>query len=96
MKILNCLSSIILVALVFSSTVVLGSPGHQWQLQRLLYPDDRLLASERDRVFIYDGLYSYQVDDAMDNQFDRIDNMMFLRVKVIQDGVETLLDDDCD
>lgn len=66
-----------------------------WQLERLNSPTTQQLSSEKDRVFIYDGLYSHQIESALDKQFDRMENMMFVRVKVLQDGVEQILEDDC-
>jgi hypothetical protein len=35
-------------------------------------------------MVIYDGLTEPQVDKAMDQAFDRIEHMMFIRVKVPQ------------
>lgn len=67
-----------------------------WQLKRLNSPTEQQLRSERDKVFIYDGLYARQIDAALDDHFDRIDHMMFVRVKVVDKGEEIVLDDDCD
>ncbi|MFZ0468585.1 MAG: hypothetical protein WAL92_06665 [Thiogranum sp.] len=65
--------------------------------EMLLNPDPSLLKAEaRGRVIIYDGLDSQQVEKALDTQFDRIDNMMFIRTRYEQkdDMVEEY--DDCD
>ena len=63
----------------------------------LTNPDEHvLLAENRGRVTIYDGLDSRLVDSALDSQFDRIDSMMFVRTRVVlADGTEEI-DDDCD
>jgi hypothetical protein len=64
---------------------VLFSP-HQSQLR----------AEARGRVMIYDGLESKVVDRAMDEQFDRIDNMMFIRIRhANEDGDYYVEDDGC-
>ena len=52
-----------------------------WQERRLFEPTESHLAQEqRGQVFIYDGLDISKVQRAMDEQFDRIDNMMFTRI----------------
>jgi hypothetical protein len=52
-----------------------------WQERRLFEPSEGQLAQEqRGQVFIYDGLDSGKVQQAMDEQFDRIENMMFTRI----------------
>lgn len=50
----------------------------QWQLGLLFNPGVHQLDVERrGRVVIYDGLHSADIDRALDDQFDRIDSMMF-------------------
>jgi len=52
---------------------------HDWQVQRLMEPLPRDLEKERKgRVYIYDGLTEREVDTALDTQFPRIQNMMFV------------------
>ena len=82
--------------------------GHEdWQLRRLHDPTDRELLVERQgRVIIYDGLKDNQVEEAMDAEYDRIENMMFIRTVVTnsrgeplrdsQSGELIVEDDDCD
>jgi len=51
-----------------------------WQLQPLMGPTPSQLAAEgRGRVFIYDSLEIDQVNAALDQHFDRVENMMFVR-----------------
>lgn len=80
---------------LFLSATSWGSEDQAWQLERLNSPSDQQLISEQSSVFIYDGLYSHQIHAAMDSQFNRIGSMMFIREKIVRDGVEERLDDDC-
>lgn len=72
-----------------------ATPGsNAWERRQLHHPSDKLLKMEqRGRVTIYDGLQESEVNKAMDEQFDRIDRMMFIRMKT-EDGYG--LDDGCD
>lgn len=68
------------------------------------YPEDVLsspskavlLAEKRGRVTIYDGLEQRVVDRALDNQFDRIGSMMFVRTRQSLPDGAVASDDDCD
>jgi len=52
---------------------------HDWQVQRLMNPSPRDLEKERKgSVYIYDGLTEREVDAALETQFARIQNMMFV------------------
>ena len=55
-----------------------------------------LLAEKRGRVTIYDGLEHRVVDRALDTQFGRIDNMMFVRTRESLPDGSLDIDDDCD
>ena len=47
----------------------------------LFSPSDSLLKAEaRGRIMIYDGIDIATIEKAMDEQFERIDNMMFIRI----------------
>ena len=63
----------------------------------LFTPSDSMLKAEsRGRIMIYDGMDNETVNRAMDEKFDRIDNMMFTRIHYVQDdGEEYVDDDDC-
>jgi hypothetical protein len=50
-----------------------------WQLDRLLSPNDSQLRLERQgRVYIYDGLRDSDIRRALYEQFDRVGSMMFI------------------
>lgn len=73
------------------------SNAEDWQRNQLLNPSAGQLAAEkRGRVAIYDGLHESTVDTALDNQFGRIENMMFIRVARTSPNGDEWVDDDCD
>jgi len=77
----------------------------KWQNNRLFQPTPRQRVQEtKGKVVIYDGLTDSTVNKAMDSNFDRIQNMMFIRVirtdkggKPLhkEDGSVQVEDDDC-
>ena len=81
--------------LILTSTSAFATDSYQHKM--LFTPSDSMLKTEaKGRIMIYDGLASETVDRAMNEQFDRIDNMMFIRIHHIQDDGENLVeDDDC-
>lgn len=74
--------------------------GEDWQQSRLLHPTARQLQGEASgRVFIYDGLDYATVQQAMDEQFDRIGSMMFTGIRhppTTPSGPVMVEEDDCD
>ena len=63
-----------------------GSKVMDWQLKRLFHPTEgQLRAEAKNKVFIYHGLKDFEVDRAMDEQFDRIQNIMTANI-IITDG----------
>lgn len=82
-----------------------NSADHQWQLQMLFHPSGEQLQMEsRGRVFIYDGVTSADIDQAMDRNYERIENMMFVNTvwtnangEPLRNSVtgEPMADDDC-
>ena len=68
-----------------------------WQLQLLLEPSEQQLwVEDKGRVVIYDGLKSTQIDQALDQHFDRIEHMMFIRTQVAApEGGYAQVDDGC-
>ena len=78
-----------------------------WKLGLLFNPGEHQLQLERKgRVVIYDNLNSSDIDRALVEQFDRIENMMFVSTHITdkqgtpvrdRDTGEAMIDDDgCD
>jgi hypothetical protein len=65
----------------------------QWQYNRLFSPSpaDRKF-EERGDVIIYDGLTDIEVNKALDEHFDRIQNMMFTRTVVTDENGNPKID----
>ena len=75
-----------------------GAPD--WQLKLLMTPTPSQIAAEqRGRVFIYDSLEMGHINNALDRNFDRIENMMFTRIYHLPPtgaGPVEIEDDGCD
>jgi hypothetical protein len=87
--------------LILSLLVVISSSAHafdSYQQKVLFTPSNSNLQAEaRGRVMIYDGLKSETVELVMDEQFDRIENMMFVGTQYIQESGEyETEEDDCE
>lgn len=88
--------SVLLSALLVSVSFAAGAEDG-FQLKVLLAPEASVLQAEaRGRVMIYDGLDEEVVERALDEQFDRIENMMFTRIRHTEpDGEVITVDDGC-
>lgn len=98
MKCMHSTMAIAMVCLVWCA-VATADPDTDWQLEMIHEPSAaQLKVEERGRVYIYDRLDEADVELAMNLQFDRLDNMMFVRTKpkVESSGEQTESDDDCD
>ena len=79
--------------------VMLSAPlqaADSWQERMLFEPTSSQLELEqnRDRVMIYHGLTDVQVARAMDQQFQRIQNMMFTGTVITDEQGEAVIDQD--
>lgn len=86
------------VSLGLFGAAAAADPDADWQTRQLLSPSSsQLLAESKGRVFIYDSLESNRVETALDQHFDRIENMMFIRVIYPpgSEADESPGDDDC-
>lgn len=69
-----------------------------WQQRRLFDPRPAELKQEaKGRILIYDGMRDVDVERALDDQFNRIETMMFIRTRVTDPKGEVVAyeDDDC-
>ena len=83
------------------------APGNAWQHNLLFAPSPMQIEIEkRGRVVIYDGLRDVDIDRVMDQQFHRVQSMMFVRTVVTdtagvpaadpETGILLMEDDGCD
>lgn len=90
------ISGIVLVSSMVSA--VAGDDFEQTYYRNMLQdPDQPVLEAEaRGRVTIYDGIDNREIELAMDSQFNRIDNMMFVHTRYVNTDGSYDEDDDCD
>ncbi|MCP4429414.1 MAG: hypothetical protein GY806_00395 [Gammaproteobacteria bacterium] len=93
---LKIISKMIIPALLMASS--LASAYDSYQEKVLFTPSEGILHAEaKGRVMIYDGLDNEMVELAMNEQFQRIENMMFVRTQYIsEDGDIEIEEDGCD
>jgi hypothetical protein len=90
----NLLGSLLLGALLVPTPFTAGA-ADSFQIKALLAPGKSILQAEsRGRVMIYDGLDEEVVDRALDEQFDRIEHMMFIRIHRAGPGGTVSVEDD--
>ena len=87
--------AICILAILFSNT---PQAEDTYQYEVLLNPGQEVLEAEmRGYVMIYDGLDNYLVERAMTEQFGRIENMMFVRIRHTDEEGEMMVEEDgCD
>lgn len=89
-----------LVSLIFVTLLVTLSSAHgydSYQLKVLFTPSKSDLEAEaKGRVMIYDSLKNETVEKALNEQFGRINHMMFVRTQYLQESGEYEEEEDCD
>lgn len=94
MKSLN--SIIATIVTVSMLTTVHASNNDDYQHNVLLNPSTfQLKAEANGRIMIYDQMDNETVELALNTQFARIDNMMFIRTQHVQEDGSIEEDDDC-
>jgi hypothetical protein len=75
-------------------------PEDRYDLRRLMQPSAaELAAEEKGRVHIYDSLEINEVNAALDENYERIENMMFIRINHLPatgSGPAEVEDDGCE
>ena len=87
---------IIAVFVLALSTVAIPASALDSYQERVLFsPSSEILQAEaRGRIMIYDGLKNETIEKALEKQFDRIENMMFVRTVYVQENGDYSVDDD--
>jgi hypothetical protein len=89
--------SLVSLILVLPLLQAQSAAADGFQERRLLAPTAAEEHMEsQGRVYIYDGLHEETVDRAMDTQFDRVQNMMFVGTKYTTATGEVYASNDCD
>lgn len=92
---MNTVSNLILITTVTASLCAgtIRADNLDWHKQQLFAPTGQQLAMEaRGQVMIYDGLHDTDVTRALDEQFDRVDSMMFTGTVVTDEQGEPVRD----
>ncbi len=88
------LNGLLLGALLVSVPLAAGAED-SFQMAALFDPGESMLQAEaRGRVMIYDGMDEEVVERALDEQFDRIEHMMFTRTRHTGSDGEVIIEDD--
>ena len=87
----------ILLGIILALLSMIVDAEDRFQTNALFKPSEALLRAEsRGRIMIYDGLESEVVEHALDEQFGRIEHMMFTRIRHTEpDGSVIVEDDGC-
>lgn len=86
----------VILLLVLASFPMVVTANESHNLNALFQPEISLILAEaRGRVTIYDGLKNKDIEQAMDEQFDRIEHMMFIGIRYLQTDMQEIFDDDC-
>ncbi len=83
----------ILFLLMIGGTQLMAEGLLQIEQRRLFEPTPAELQAERaGRIYIYDGVRDVDVARALDEEFDRVESMMFIRTRVTDDAGEVKKD----
>ena len=98
---LCCVGASLWCVSVFADQNTIGAaPASDYQTRRLMSPTAAELASEQQgRIYIYDALDVGQINAALDTNFERIQHMMFTRIRHPSnggDGSFEVEDDGCE
>ena len=94
-KIHSILIMLAMSSIFSNSTLADDDPARNWQLSLLFNPGEQQYEIEsRGRVFIYDGLRDSEVERALDEQYDRVESMMFVNTVITDEDGVPLRDED--
>jgi hypothetical protein len=88
------LTTIGLAATLVGSSITVDADVSDIELRRLFEPTEAERAAEAEgRIYIYDGLTDRDVQRALDEEFGRVDSMMFIRTRKTDDDGEIKRDE---
>ena len=93
----RAMSIVLLLGTLLAPPARAADANDDFQYNLLFNPTTaQLRIEERGRVMIYDGLANAVVERALDEQFDRIEHMMFVRTRqnTSNDDNEYIVEDD--
>jgi hypothetical protein len=71
----------LLIVLPCATVAAAAADVSDIELRRLFNPTaSELVAEAKGGIYIYEGLRDTDIQRAMDEQFDRVENMMFIRI----------------
>ncbi len=90
----HIVSCLLAISSITTSFAVFAESGAQkWQVNRLMQPSQGDLQREqRGHIMIYHGMTDKVVHTALDNNFDRIQSMMFTGTIITNDAGEVAID----
>ena len=95
----HCMLIMLLMGILLAPHARADNANESFQYNTLFKPTPaQLNTEERGRIMIYDGLDNAVVERALDEQFDRIEHMMFIRTRQSSsddDDEDTADDDGC-
>ena len=94
------------IVIAAACSAVSAADVREIELRRLFAPAPAELAAEAaGRIYIYEGLRDTDVERALEEAFERVDSMMFIRTRLTDDsgevrqdpetGTEIAADDGC-
>jgi hypothetical protein len=91
MKYTITISGLMIAAAMLSRPV---TAADSWQEKMLFNPSPAQLQveNERQRIMIYEGLTDMQVANAMEQQFGRVEHMMFTGTVITDDRGDAVID----
>ncbi len=85
------------IASIATLTIISSAHAADFQQNVLFNPSSLQLEAESNgRIMIYDQMDNETVELALNTQFQRIENMMFVRTQYLQEDGSIEEDDDCD
>ncbi len=94
---MNTYTTIILALLLGTTTQIqfMRADESSWQMRQLFEPTKARLESENQgKILIYQGLKDTDVNRVMDDQYERIEYMMFINIMVTDTEGQPLSDPD--